>query len=254
MAAKTVAIVMQKGGVGKSTTALELAACLTHIGLRALLIDLDSQTNTTYCTAIEGYKHDIYELLTESKNITAAEALVHSQYHGDIIPGAKNMVNIESGHVSVSPLRLYSIIQELKGNYDYILIDTHPGLGAEMVLALAAADEVLVPVVPEPFAVQGLVDLNEILQQVKEKISPSLKTMGVLLIKYSDRLNLHKQVRGMINGYVGQIGSTLFKTTIRNSTKVGEAQGNRLPLHKYAPKEGVTNDYFFLTEEFINKA
>lgn len=253
MGAKVVAVLNQKGGCGKTTTVLELAACLTFVGSKTLIVDLDSQRNTTYTTGVEGYKSNIYKLLMNRTTLTPAESIVHSQYHGDIIPGSKDMVNIECGFEEMLPDTLKHIIDSIKGDYDFVILDTHPGLGSVIIASLWAADEVIVPITPDQYSIQGLVDLSDTLNKAKTKLNAKFGDMNVLLIKYKHWLNLHKEVKANVEKGVQKFNGTLLNTNIRDSIKVSEAQANQMPLYKYALKEGITKDYLRLAEELINK-
>lgn len=250
---KVIAILNQKGGVGKTTTALELAGCLTYAGCKTLLIDLDSQRNATFTMGAEDYQNDIYTLLTDKVKVAPADVIVHSQYHGDLIPGAREMSNIECGFEQVNPLRLKQIVDSVKDDYTVVILDSHPGLGSVTIASLLATDEIIVPILPDQYSIQGLVDLNETLTKARTKLNATFADMNVLLVKYKYRTNLHREVRAMVEKNIRKIGGHLLDTNIRDSIKVSEAQANQLPLYKYAPKEGITADYVRLTEELVKK-
>lgn len=253
MGAKVVAVLNQKGGCAKTTTVLELAADLTLAKANTLIIDLDSQRNTTFTTGITEYKTDIYKLLTGKTAVTPDKAIVHSQYHGDIIPGSSDMVNLECGFERIDPNRLKHIVDSVKSSYDFILFDTHPGLGSVIISTLIAADEVLVPITPDQYSIQGLVDLDNTLKKAKAKLNATFGNMTVLLTRYKGHTNLHKDVKETVANGVKRFNGQLLDTTIRDSIKASETQVKQLPLYKSAPKEGVTMDYLQLAEELINK-
>lgn len=241
--AAVISIALQKGGTGKSTTALNLAGILGSQGNKVLLIDLDDQGNSTYASNVDP-EYSITNVLTSDVKIE--DAICHSKYY-DLLAADEWLANVERDENFYSDT-LKKYIDHIIDKYDYIIIDTPPALGNLSINALAASKYVIVPCDPRPFALQGLGRLNDTLQEVKT-INPELEVLGVLLVKYSERSNLNKAVKGMVEDFTKEMGTTLFKTMIREGVAVPESQIMREPLVDYAPKSNPLKDYEAFTEE-----
>ena len=199
--AKTIAIVNQKGGVGKTTTCVNLTAALTEAGQRILLCDFDPQANSTSGMGIDKtISQGIYEVITGS--VTAAYALIHTEF-GDVLPssGALAGAGIELIGMEHRELMLKNALSELAERYDYIFIDCPPSLELLTLNALCAADSILVPVQAEYFALEGLSDLMNTVRLVRRALNPKLELEGVLLTMYDGRTNLAMQVADEVKRY-----------------------------------------------------
>ena len=192
---KIVAVVNQKGGVGKTTTAVNLTACLHDLGLRVLLCDFDPQANATSGLGIEKKKiqHSIYDVVIN--DVPVADAVIHTKF-GDVLPSAAALAGagVELITIPQPHYRLYRALNALKDAYDLILIDCPPSLEMLTLNALAAADGILIPVQCEYYALEGLSDLMNTMRMVKRRINPELSIFGVVLTMFDGRTNFSTQV------------------------------------------------------------
>lgn len=245
----TISIVLQKGGTGKSTTAQALASTLGFKHKKVLLIDLDPQSNVTYSSGADDPAHTIFDVLGE--NCGASEALVHCKYY-DLLAADTYLTNIEMSK-GIEPTLLRNALESIKGNYEFIIIDTPPALGNLSFNSLVASDYVLIPTEPRPFALQGLGRLNDTIRTIQTALNPSLKVLGILLIKYSNRTVLNRDIKAMIEDYAEQMNTIVFHTSIREGIAVAEAQTVREPLIDYAKNSKPNIDYKAFTTELLQK-
>lgn len=255
---KTIVIANQKGGVGKTTTATALASMLIERGYKTLLIDTDMQCNSTdtYKAKTEGVA-TLYDVIlaSEKDRVPISEAVQETEY-GSII--ASDQLLIEADTIikndAVNGIyRLQEALEKEKDNWDYVVIDTNPTLNSMIFNSLVAADEVVIPVVADRYALAGLSQLAETIASVKSRPNRNLKVAGLLLIKYKDRTNLGQQVREDLEQIAKQMDTKLFKTTIRETIKVQEAQVMREPLIKYAKNSTACIDYENFVDELLGK-
>ena len=249
---KVIVVANQKGGIGKTTTACALASMLTQHGKKALLIDTDQQGNSTdtYGAEIDG-QATLYDVLLDDDPVSLNEAVQHTEY-GDIVaadPLLSRADTVLSGDVE-GVYHLDDAIKGLKG-YDYVIIDTAPALGELLKNSLVAADEVVIPLTADRYAIKGISQLVQTIAAVKRRQNPKLKVAGLLLIAFSDRTNLGKDTKAKLDDIAGQMDTKVFDTTIARTVKVSEAQTNRIPLMYYAPKSTAAQDYEKLYEELI---
>lgn len=247
--AKTIAIALQKGGIGKSTTSLALASTLGARGYRVLLIDMDAQSNTTYASGILEPEISITDVLDDGGQIESAT--VSCKYY-DLLPADEYLTNVETAD-HVSPTLLTEKLQPIQDKYDYIVIDTPPALGNLSYNSLAAADFVVIPTDPRPFALQGLAALDETIKNVQTNHNPDLQILGILLVRYHSRSILNRDIRDMIEGYAQKMHTTVFDTTIREGIAVPEAQIMQQPLLDYAKNSKPNKDYLAFTDELLQK-
>lgn len=248
MAAVVISIALQKGGVGKSTTAQALASTLGFKNKKTLLIDMDSQGNVTYSSGVDTPDKTITDVL--GGDCSPDEALIHCKYY-DLLAADQYLTNVEMAEVK--PTLLRDSIKPLHDKYDFIIIDTPPALGNLSVNSLAASDYVIIPSEPRPFALQGLGALNNTIQTVQNGLNPKLKVLGILLIKYSNRTVLNRDIKDMIDDYAKQMETVLFDTSIREGIAVAEAQTVREPLIDYAKSSKPNIDYKAFTTEVLKK-
>ncbi len=246
---KIIVVANSKGGIGKSTTACALASILNKRGLKSLLIDADQQANSsdTYHTKIEG-EATLYDVLLED-HIPVSEAVQHTEA-GDIV-AADPLLREADAKLSSDPEGLYRMANALEGlkGYDYVVIDTAPAINWTLRNCLISADEVIIPITADRYGVQGLSQLSETIAAIKKRNNNKLKIAGLLLVKYNPRTNLSKDVYETLEKIAKEMGTKLFETTIRDATKVKEAQTVRKNLIDYAEKSNVALDY----EEFVNE-
>ncbi len=257
-AARILAVVNQKGGVGKTTTAINLAASLALEGFAVLLIDMDPQANTTGGLGFRRQRDDepnprlsIYDVLlgpatlAEASLPTAVETLF-------LVPGSKNLIgaNLELVAMPEREFRLKEAIEPIRQEYDFILLDCPPALDLLTLNALVASDGLLVPLQAEYFALEGVSELVDTLDRVAQAFNPGLGLEGVLLTMYDDRTNLSQQVTENLRSFFGE---KLLKTTIPRNIRLAEAPSHGLPVVLYDPRSRGAEAYRELARELLGR-
>jgi chromosome partitioning protein len=250
---KILGVVNQKGGVGKTTTAINLAASLAIEGLKILLTDCDPQSNATSGLGFQrdDNRHSIYDVLMGEAPAdqvilpTAIEMLW-------LLPGSKNLTgaNIELAGVNDRALRLRRALQPFQGNYDLVILDCPPALDLLTLNALAAAETLIVPMQAEYFALEGISELISTLERVRAAYNPELNIEGILLTMYDDRTNLAQQVTETLREY---FKDRLFRTVIPRNIRLAEAPSHGKPVALYDPRSRGTQAYFELAVEFMER-
>lgn len=241
----------QKGGTGKTTTALMLAAGLSLKGYSVLSIDLDAQSNMTYTAGARTDGATALGLLTGE--IRAGDAIQHTE-NGDVIPASKTLIGADAFITDTGKeYRLKEALEPIKSNYDYIIFDTPPALGILTVNALTACDSVIIPAQADIYSLQGVEQLAETIKPVRRYTNPALSIAGILLTRYSPRSILSRDVAELAEQIAAKLGTKLFKTTIREAIAVKESQLSQQSLYKYAPKAKVTEDYTRFIAELLEK-
>lgn len=248
---KIISVANQKGGVGKTTTAVNLAACLGHLKNKVLLVDIDPQGNATSGFGVEKRQVQAtsYDVLIGEK--TMEEALIHTSFTGvDLIPSSISMAGAEIELVDEENRieRLKAALSPLKGNYDYILIDCPPSLGLITLNAFTASDTVLIPTQCEYYSLEGLSQLMATVRQVKRKYNPAIEIEGVLLTMYDGRLNLTNQVVTEIKRF---FPDKVYRTTIPRNVRLSEAPSYGEPVIYYDRGSRGAHSYSELTREFL---
>ena len=241
----TISFTLQKGGVGKSTTAETVAAILGSRGKKVLLVDMDSQSNVTFVSGAEVVK-TISDVITGEADLK--DAIYHCNRY-DLLAADGYLANFEVIE-EVEPTLLKNVLAAVQDDYDFIMIDTPPALGNLLKNSLVASDYVIIPIDARPFSVNGLDDLEPTLNAVKA-VSNRFKILGVVLVKYSDRTVLNRQIKGLLTERVKSMNTVLFDAKIRESVVVAEAQAMQTSLIDYAPKSKVCMDYQLLTDEIL---
>lgn len=248
--ATTISVALQKGGVGKTTTALSLASTLGFKKKKTLLIDMDSQHNATYASGVDIL--DDTRTVTDvlGADCTAEEAAISCKYY-DLLAGDQYLRNVEAADVSPDLLR--KALEPVQSKYDFIIIDTPPAFGNLSTMSLTASNYVLIPAEASIFSLQGVPLLMQTIDTIKERSNPNLQILGILLVRYSNRTNLNKDVKEMLEEYSSKNGITIFENTIREAVAVKEAQITRIPLIDYAKNSKPNIDYKAVTTEILRK-
>lgn len=244
-----IAIINQKGGVGKSTTANALGAGLFFKGYKVLYIDLDAQCNLTYSLNTLNKSLTSLELLTETA--TALEATI-STPQGDIIPASENLAGADTLITETGKeYRLKEAIEPLKKKYDYIIIDTPPALGVLTINALTACKSVIIPTQADIYSLQGIGQLSRTIDTVRKYCNKDITVKGILATRYTARTNLTKDMTTLLEDTAKQLNTKLFTTKIRECTALKEAQATQQDIYTYSPKSNASEDYRALIEEYL---
>jgi chromosome partitioning protein len=249
-----VALANQKGGVGKTTTAINLATSLALADRRVLLIDLDPQSNLTSGVGLKGQAAapgTVYHLLTaDHPGDPTAYVLATSVAGLSLIPSDRNLTGAEIELVGLAEResRLRRVIGPLRAHFDDILIDCPPSLGLLTLNALVAADAVLIPLHCEYFALEGLAELVGTMRRVRAGLNPSLDIEGVLLTMYDERTNLGQQVAREVRGF---FKDKVFRTVIPRNVRLGEAPSHGMPVLLYDVKSRGSEAYLALAREVL---
>lgn len=250
---KVLAILNQKGGVGKSTTAIDLGAALGEMGKQVLLIDLDPQGNTSSGLGIEKNRLEqcIYDVLLGEAKLT--DVIIPDVYEGlDVAPATINLAGAEVELVAemARENRLKEAVGAIRGKYDYVFIDCPPSLGLLTINALVAADKLLIPIQCEFYALEGVTKLLDSMKRVKTHLNPSLDIFGVLLTMYDGRTTLSKQVANEVRNFFTK---KVFDVVIPRSVKISEAPSYGQPITVYDPAGKGAEAYRTLAKEVISR-
>ena len=248
---KIIAVVNQKGGVGKTTSAVNLTAALTEAGKKILLCDFDPQANATSGMGLDKRKlhRSVYDVVINGTPVT--EAIVHTEY-GSVLPSAADLAGaaVELLSMEEPNFQLKKALTAVKDMYDLILIDCPPSLELLTLNALTAADGILVPVQCEYYALEGLSDLMSTLRMVKKRINPSLEIFGVALTMFDGRTNFSTQVAQEVRRH---FPGKVYATVIPRNVRLAEAPSHGLPVSVYDRHSRGAKAYKAMAEEIIKK-
>ena len=248
---RTIAVVNQKGGVGKTTTAVNLTAALHDLGLKVLLCDFDPQANATSGLGVDKrkIKHSVYDVVIN--NVSVQDAVVQTKY-GDVLPSSADLAGAAVELISADHRehQLEKALESVKTDYDVIFIDCPPSLEMLTLNGLCAADSILVPVQCEYFALEGLSDLMSTLRMVKRRINPKLEIFAVALTMFDGRTNFCAQVAEEVRRH---FPGKVFSTVIPRNIRLAEAPSHGIPVTAYDKSSRGAQAYKAMAEEFRNK-
>lgn len=250
---RIIAIANQKGGVGKTTTAINLSACLAEAGQKILVLDIDPQGNTTSGFGInkDEIENTVYQVIlqeVEIEDVICKDVVEHL----DLVPANVHLAGAEIDLIDAEEREyiLKNAIGKVRGNYDYIILDCPPSLSMLTVNAMTASDTVLVPIQCEYYALEGLTQLIHTINLVKKKLNPMLELEGVVFTMYDSRTNLSLQV---VENVKDNLKQNVYKTIIPRNIRLAEAPSHGLPINIYDSKSSGAESYRLLAEEVMSR-
>ena len=244
-------IINQKGGVGKSTTALAIGAGLSLKGYAVLYVDLDAQGNLSYTMGADTQGYNAMGVLQRPET---AKAEVQHTDQGDIIASSPALAGADAVITETGKeYRLKEALDSLSGLYDYCIIDTPPALGILTVNALTACSGVIIPAQADIYSLQGISQLNNTLQTVKRYCNPELSILGIVLTRYNGRAIIRREVAEMLEQTARGLNTKLYNSRIRECTALVEAQATKQNIYNYAPRSNAAADYKALVAEILGE-
>ncbi len=246
---RTIAISNHKGGVGKTTTVVNLAAGLAKMGRKVLVVDLDPQANLTFSFGVSKVEESIYDALKGNIETVPTISVRENLY---LVPssldlaGAEMELNSEAGREFI----LKEILDPVKDNYDYVLIDCPPSLGLLTINAFTAADEVVIPIQAHFLAIKGLTKILEVINKVRRRLNPDVQISGVIITLYDKRKILHRDIEETIKTY---FKDKVYNTKIRENISLAEAPAQGADIFSYSSNSKGAQDYYNLTLEFLSR-
>lgn len=250
---RIIAVANQKGGVGKTTTAINLSSCLAAMGKKVLAVDMDPQGNMTSGLSVDKdeVEYTVYDLIIGEADIE--QVLVKDVFENlDVMPTSIDLsaAEIELIDIENKEYILRDEVHKVRDNYDFIIIDCPPSLSMLTINAMTTADTVLVPIQCEYYALEGLSQLIRTIELVKERLNEKLEMEGVVFTMYDARTNLSLQV---VENVKDNLNQTIYKTIIPRNIRLAEAPSHGLPINYYDPKSSGAESYMLLADEVIHK-
>ena len=249
---RIVTLANHKGGVGKTTTSLCLAAGLSNKKYKVLLIDLDPQSNLSYSCGYEAKNcrgSSLYDVFHRTADINACIHNVYETKDFDLLIGGLALINAETDQ-NITESSLNDVLLNLDKEYDFIVIDTPPSMGKLTLQAISIADDLIVPIEPSIFALNGLGNLIGF----AKKANPNINLEGLLLVGVNERTNIGKEFLEQYNKAAKNLGTKVFKACIHNSVQIPESQYNQKSIYSQAPRATVTKDYQAFVDEYVKGA
>ena len=250
---RIIAVANQKGGVGKTTTSINLSACLAEAGQKVLVVDIDPQGNITSGLGVDknNVENTIYEMMLGE--CTVEESILKDVLENlDVMPSNVNLAGAEIDLIGVDEREyiLQKAMEKVRDNYDFIIVDCPPSLSMLTVNAMTASDTVLVPIQCEYYALEGLSQLIHTINLVKQRLNPDLEMEGVVFTMYDARTNLSLQV---VENVKENLKQTIYKTIIPRNIRLAEAPSHGVPINLYDPKSAGAESYRLLADEVIHR-
>lgn len=235
------AVICEKGGVGKTTTAEALADGLRLRGKKVLAVDLDPQCNFTAAMNADSEKPTLYDVMTGDAK---AQDAIRRTERGEIIPGDRYLYTYME-----STTALREALEILRGRYDYIILDCPPSMGELSVSAIIAADAAIIPTQPELYCLQALGAIGSTISTA----NPDLWIAGILITRFAGRTVAHKELSGIVDAAAKELGTAVFRTRVRECSAIRTAQANQQSIFRFAPKSNAAKDYSALIDEFLSR-
>lgn len=248
---QVIAVINQKGGVGKSTTALAIGAGFILKGYKTLYIDLDAQGNLSYTLKASNTGYNVIGVLQGPETIKEE---IQNTEQGDIIASSPALSGADTLLTETGKeYRLKEAMESIKDLYDYVIIDTPPSLGILTINALTACSGIIIPAGADIYSLQGISQLKGTIETVKKYCNSSLEILGILLTRYNSRAIISREVAEMLEKTAEGLNTKLYNTKIRECTAIKESQAMRESIFTYAPKSNATADYKALVDEIMKK-